>query len=54
MKRREFIALLGAARPRRGRSLRAQPQERLRRIGAIMGFRENDSEGSLCSPRLTT
>lgn len=46
MRRREFITLFGTA-ATWPFVARAQQPERTRRIGAIMGFRENDSEGSL-------
>jgi putative ABC transport system substrate-binding protein len=46
MRRRNFIALFGSA-ATWPLLARAQQHERVRRIGAIMGFRENDTEGSL-------
>jgi putative tryptophan/tyrosine transport system substrate-binding protein len=66
MRRREFIALLGGAGITWPLTTRAQQSERMRHIGILMAFSENDSEAqswaggfrknseSLDGPRVTT
>jgi putative tryptophan/tyrosine transport system substrate-binding protein len=44
MKRREFIAFLGGSVVTRPLGVRAQQSERMRHIGVLMAFSENDTE----------
>ena len=45
MRRREFITLLGGAAATWPLATRSEQADRLRRIGVLTGFSENDPEG---------